>query len=331
MNIWSSAEKSHTEQWLKGWAFSMTFHALVVVAAVTAMPKMTLVPEKELFTWDVSLVEAPRREPAPEPSPVHTESTKPTTPNAQPTPPTPQPVTRQIETRPVVETVQREVRQVVEAVQPLQEIVRAETPSSVVISKPEAVVSEKPTETTVVAKAEAAAVEQPAPAAPAVMPSSPSGQITHQPVVTQPAQSQATASSSADPELPQRTTGEAHETAPPAVRTPDPQVALATKPVPATKADYGWLAESLHRRILELRQYPSVARLNGWQGKVVLRVVIKDDGHLDGVAVVSSSGFEALDQAAIEAVRRACPLKMKHELGRPTVVVQVPVSYTLAN
>ena len=46
-------------------------------------------------------------------------------------------------------------------------------------------------------------------------------------------------------------------------------VARMTTPRPATKADYGWLAESLHRRIIELRHYPSTARLNGWEGKVV--------------------------------------------------------------
>lgn len=106
-------------------------------------------------------------------------------------------------------------------------------------------------------------------------------------------------------------------------------VARAVTPRPATKADYGWLAESLHRRIIELRHYPSTARLNGWEGKVVLKVSIKKDGNLKDVEVVKSSGHESLDQAAMEAVRRACPLHMKHELTAPMVVLHLPVSYSL--
>ena len=106
-------------------------------------------------------------------------------------------------------------------------------------------------------------------------------------------------------------------------------VARAVEPRPAKKTDYGWLAESLHRRIIELRHYPSTARLNGWEGKVVLKVSIRHDGELKDVEVVKSSGHESLDQAAMEAVRRACPLHMKHELTAPMVVLHLPVSYSL--
>ena len=77
-----------------------------------------------------------------------------------------------------------------------------------------------------------------------------------------------------------------------AVAEPDPatlrehQVVAAAVARPAAKADYGWLAESLHRRIIELRHYPSTARLNGWEGKVVLKVSIRHDGQLKDVEVV---------------------------------------------
>jgi protein TonB len=108
-------------------------------------------------------------------------------------------------------------------------------------------------------------------------------------------------------------------------------VARAVPPRPTpSKADFAWLAESLHRRIIELRHYPKTARLNGWEGKVVLRVTLKKDGHLQDVQVVNSSGYEALDEAAMEAVRRACPLHMKQEVATPTVVVQVPINYSLS-
>lgn len=334
MNLSSLAEKNHTHQWLKGWVFSMTFHALVVVAAMTIMPKLTLVSQKELFTWDVSLVEAPRQEPVREPSPAHAAVPKPATPKTEPTPPMPveayQPITRQIETRPVVETVQPEVRPVVEVVQPLQEVVKVETNSSVVVSNPEAIVSVKAIEEAVMAKAEATVVEQPAPTVAQMMPSS-SVQVVHQPVGAQPVQSIVTSSASADPELPLHATGDVHETVAPAVRNPDPQVALAAKPMPSIKADYGWLAESLGRRIAALTRYPSSARLNGWEGRVVLRAVIRADGHLANVTVQKSSGYDALDRAALETIRLACPLHMKHALSASEVAVNVPIVYSLSN
>jgi protein TonB len=125
-------------------------------------------------------------------------------------------------------------------------------------------------------------------------------------------------------------------TAPTAVTQQDPAtseehqvVARAVVPRPATKGDYKWLADSLHRRIIELRHYPSTARLNGWEGKVVLKVSIRQDGQLKDVEVVKSSGHESLDQAAMEAVRRACPLHMKQEVHAPMVVLHLPVSYSL--
>jgi protein TonB len=69
--------------------------------------------------------------------------------------------------------------------------------------------------------------------------------------------------------------------------------------------------------------------MNGWEGKVVLRVQIRQDGNLESVSIVKSSGHETLDNAAMEAVRRACPLHLKHELTSPMVVVQVPINYSL--
>lgn len=124
--------------------------------------------------------------------------------------------------------------------------------------------------------------------------------------------------------------------APALVAQPDPAkmeehqvVAGAAMPKQAAKANYKWVGESLHRRISELRHYPSTARLNGWEGKVVLKVSIRNDGQLNSVEVVKSSGHESLDQAAMEVVRRACPLHMKHELTAPMVVLHLPVSYSL--
>lgn len=109
-----------------------------------------------------------------------------------------------------------------------------------------------------------------------------------------------------------------------------PLVAKAAPVRPATKADNAWLAESLGRRIREVTRYPSSARLNGTEGKVVLRVVLRADGQLAEVTVHRSSGHEVLDRAAMETIRLACPLHMKQALSAPEVAVYVPIVYSLA-
>ena len=50
--------------------------------------------------------------------------------------------------------------------------------------------------------------------------------------------------------------------------------------------------------------YPSVARRQGLEGRVVLRVTIDRAGQVSDVAVMQSSGSGALDQAAITAIRQ---------------------------
>lgn len=50
--------------------------------------------------------------------------------------------------------------------------------------------------------------------------------------------------------------------------------------------------------------YPAEAVRKGWQGTVVLRVVVRPDGQAGEVTVFSSSGYPVLDAAAVHAVRR---------------------------
>ena len=93
--------------------------------------------------------------------------------------------------------------------------------------------------------------------------------------------------------------------------------------------DYGWLTDSLRRRVESLKAYPRLARAQGWEGRVVVRATIKDDGSLLDAQVVESSGYEALDDDAIRLMKRACPIRLQHELGQPRVAVVVPIQYRL--
>lgn len=49
--------------------------------------------------------------------------------------------------------------------------------------------------------------------------------------------------------------------------------------------------------------YPALAKRNGWEGKVLLRLYVSSDGRVRKVEVAQSSGHEVLDGAAVTAVR----------------------------
>ena len=102
-----------------------------------------------------------------------------------------------------------------------------------------------------------------------------------------------------------------------------------TRAAPSPEADFGWLAATMHRRITDLKRYPHAARVQRWEGKVVLRAVIEQDGHLADLRIQRSSGYDLLDQEAMDLVRRVCPLPLERTLGRPRVVMYVPITYML--
>ncbi|HJU03639.1 MAG TPA: energy transducer TonB [Nitrospiraceae bacterium] len=96
-----------------------------------------------------------------------------------------------------------------------------------------------------------------------------------------------------------------------------------------TMPDYGWLAESLWVKVEHLKRYPPIARMNRWEGKVVLQAAIREDGRLLDVDVVESSGYSILDQDAVDVLKRVSPLTLKYALEQPRVILQIPISYRL--
>lgn len=108
-----------------------------------------------------------------------------------------------------------------------------------------------------------------------------------------------------------------------------PLTELPVRAMPDTKADYGWLAQELWHRVERLKRYPRLARLHGWEGKVVVSAVIKADGSLAQKAVEESSGYEALDKDALDLMKQIFPLTLKHPLGQPQIVVHVPIHYRI--
>jgi TonB family protein len=101
-----------------------------------------------------------------------------------------------------------------------------------------------------------------------------------------------------------------------------------TRTIPS-KPDYEWLTDLLKRRIMGLQAYPRLARMQGWEGIVVVRATIKNDGSLLDAVVTESSGYASLDEEALKLMQRACPIRLQHDLGQSHIEVFVPVHYRL--
>lgn len=120
--------------------------------------------------------------------------------------------------------------------------------------------------------------------------------------------------------------------APSSATTPSQVASIppSTSPTPTIpKTDYGWLADPLLRRIETLKQYPALARVNHLEGRVVVRIVIEEDGRIASVEIAKSSGHDVLDQAAMETLRQASPIALSRPLEKSPVTMHIPLSYRL--
>ena len=121
----------------------------------------------------------------------------------------------------------------------------------------------------------------------------------------------------------------------PAPRPPAPALAAAAPPPlaadeapdPAQLERYG---RSLSSLLARQQNYPRIAALRGWEGEVQLRVTIARKGNIVATQIVRSSGFEVLDQNAVQLVSSAGPLPRPPEhLQNREIQVIVPVHYKL--
>ncbi len=97
----------------------------------------------------------------------------------------------------------------------------------------------------------------------------------------------------------------------------------------ANGTDHGWLIDALRQRVEQSKRYPRLARKQGWQGRVVIKAVIREDGSLSEAYVKESSGYEVLDLDAVELIKEVCPLNLRQALGQSHVVVHLPIHYRI--
>jgi periplasmic protein TonB len=75
--------------------------------------------------------------------------------------------------------------------------------------------------------------------------------------------------------------------------------------------------------------YPTQAKLGGQQGRVVVRAWLEPDGDVSRAAVERSSGWPALDMAAMQGVSNWKILPGRGADGRAIDTVAVPVDFRL--
>jgi len=334
---------NHDRFLLPAWGVSIALHCIAVVLALTFSARVKPVLEQEVFKWDVALVDAVQTDPMPERAEAVVKPAQHRTRVAPaPVEPAPEAIMHRVAPQ---QTVQM-VHPVIEPVKPVEQNVESPQPKvdrleqKIETLQPKAEPTEQKLVEVAHPKAEPVAeTKEPEPVqhAEPMMPQNQPVAVTAsaepnepRPAHVEPTTHASAAASSHDAPA-QQTTPAPTSDAPSVADAAPVQVAKAPAPSSQVKADHRWLAESLWRRVAELKRYPSSARLNGQEGKVILKAIIRSDGHLAEVSVQKSSGHSILDIAAMEAVKLACPLHMKHAIGKPEIVVSLPIVYSLAN
>jgi periplasmic protein TonB len=168
---------------------------------------------------------------------------------------------------------------------------------------------------------------------PAIEPVEPIPRQSEATSIAKPADAPPTVSAESDAQTaPSSTPPATLEQSAPSDQAPAPTQMAAVFPAPTNaslKLDYGWLSETILRRVEELKRYPASARMDRAEGKVVVKAVIHEGGSIGNVEVFQSSGHPGLDKAAIETLRQAAPFPLSRPLGQPHMTIKIPMSYRL--
>jgi len=114
---------------------------------------------------------------------------------------------------------------------------------------------------------------------------------------------------------------------PPPPPEPPKPVGPSQQDIDAARNQYGTeLANALAR----YKQYPKIAQMRGYQGDVLVDVQMDSNGNVTSSKIHQSSGYESLDNQALEMVKKASPLPPPpYVLRGRSFNVLVPVSFHL--
>ncbi|HSL06236.1 MAG TPA: TonB family protein [Nitrospiraceae bacterium] len=292
---------------VQGWLVSVLLHSTVALAAILTMKHIPLAPQDDAFTWNVAMVSPAQ--------PTASSSNQAPARSVQSTTSTPAPPVRKTAPTQTLSSPQPLAPQTVPSI--------SERPAATVVTEPPPplLTTPSPPATQTLQPAEPISQETVAPRAAeadaGVRPDEP-------PMAVATSTEAGTGSSSPQSTMLRQTAQSDHAPTETQLAANTP----ARRNVPA-KRDYGWLSETILRRVEELKRYPASARVERAEGKVVVKAVIDEDGSIGEVEVFQSSGYPTLDEAAMDTMRQAAPVHLPHPLGQPRMTIKIPMSYRL--
>ncbi|MFO0700301.1 MAG: hypothetical protein U0236_13840 [Nitrospira sp.] len=283
-----------------GWLGSIALHGLLLLSFFPLFHKSVTTIPKELFRWDVTLVESTRT--VDEPAQV-VDTVKPTM--------TSHPKQTPVPVHPI-----RTVRQAAPSADRIVPIEPSTTEPIAPASQPNIASSvASPNEPTTASISDNARPNQPQMNDPRPQQTDiPTNSLTTEPSTTR---TGATTSN----EGTERTTEPTQPVQPPSAVS-DTEVASAARP------DYRWLQQAIFRRLEKLKRlsHPYVGQSQPM--KVMVKAVVSREGILLDSMVVKSSGLDRIDQEAMTLVQRAFPMQLDRTLDRQQIVMRIPITYS---
>jgi protein TonB len=109
--------------------------------------------------------------------------------------------------------------------------------------------------------------------------------------------------------------------------TPPPVIGPSQADIDDARGKYG---STLWGAIEKHKNYPRIAQIRGWQGEVLIELLLDGNGKLKSKKVIQSSGYEALDKQALEMAEKASPFPAPPEALRGSnFSIKVPIPFRL--
>lgn len=92
----------------------------------------------------------------------------------------------------------------------------------------------------------------------------------------------------------------------------------------------GLFTGKVRQRIANAKYYPRIARRRGMEGQPIVAFTLGRDGRLMKIDLAKTSGYQLLDQAALEAVHEAAPYpEIPASLEMNSFQFKLPISFML--
>lgn len=119
--------------------------------------------------------------------------------------------------------------------------------------------------------------------------------------------------------------------APPSPLPVAPVVVTKPSPTPVEiDTAYEGYGNTLWNAISKYKKYPRIAQMRGWQGEVIVELSLDGNGKLKSKRIIQHSGYDSLDQQALEMVDKAAPFPAPPEALRgSSFTIKVPIPFKL--